>query len=178
MQTTSKQVKSLKETLGYDNDAVVGRFLKLYRMPHSESEELFTETKRFLWAVASSGHPITPPPIIDEMWHNFLLFTRNYRSFCHQFFGRMIHHTPLTSESRYRVIVEAKNNGFDGLLERQLATLYDLLGEETVLNWYVHFPERFDEEFFSKNTLLVKPPKPVFDFDPLFFERHFYESQV
>jgi hypothetical protein len=35
--------------------------------------------------------------VVDEVWHAFILFTREYGEFCHRTCGRMIHHTPNTS---------------------------------------------------------------------------------
>lgn len=31
---------------------------------------------------------------IDQMWHTFLLFTRDYRDFCEQWLGRFVEHEP------------------------------------------------------------------------------------
>jgi hypothetical protein len=38
-------------------------------------------------------------PEIDEVWHNFILFTREYNKFCESVFGKFIHHTPSTSRN-------------------------------------------------------------------------------
>lgn len=35
-----------------------------------------------------------PSQIVDEAWHNFILFTREYQHFCDQAFGEFLHHTP------------------------------------------------------------------------------------
>ncbi len=32
---------------------------------------------------------------IDEAWHRFILFTKDYHEFCNRFFGKYIHHGPL-----------------------------------------------------------------------------------
>jgi hypothetical protein len=31
---------------------------------------------------------------LDDLWHEFILYTRNYQQFCDQAFGRFLHHTP------------------------------------------------------------------------------------
>jgi hypothetical protein len=31
---------------------------------------------------------------VDEVWHQFILFTAQYLDFCQRFFGRYIHHSP------------------------------------------------------------------------------------
>lgn len=35
-----------------------------------------------------------PSQAVDVAWHEFILFTRQYESFCYQTFGRFLHHTP------------------------------------------------------------------------------------
>ncbi len=35
-----------------------------------------------------------PSQVVDDAWHEFILFTRQYRRFCDRAFGRFLHHTP------------------------------------------------------------------------------------
>ena len=35
-----------------------------------------------------------PSEIVDVLWHEFLLFTREYQDFCKKGIGRFLHHTP------------------------------------------------------------------------------------
>jgi hypothetical protein len=35
-----------------------------------------------------------PSKLVDELWHNFMLMTREYASFCQQAFGGFLHHAP------------------------------------------------------------------------------------
>lgn len=35
-----------------------------------------------------------PSQVVDVAWHEFILFTRAYQSFCHKALGRFLHHTP------------------------------------------------------------------------------------
>jgi hypothetical protein len=35
-----------------------------------------------------------PSQVADELWHEFILFTRHYEAFCRGAFGRFLHHTP------------------------------------------------------------------------------------
>lgn len=35
-----------------------------------------------------------PSQAVDVVWHEFILFTRDYHSFCKQALGRFLHHTP------------------------------------------------------------------------------------
>lgn len=35
-----------------------------------------------------------PSQVVDDAWHEFILFTRQYDKFCRHGFGRFLHHTP------------------------------------------------------------------------------------
>jgi hypothetical protein len=35
-----------------------------------------------------------PSQVVDDLWHEFILFTRDYQLFCDIAFGRFLHHTP------------------------------------------------------------------------------------
>ena len=62
----------------------------------AEAEALFAEAKKYLilchldsgasWNMYSTR--------VDEAWHQFVLFTRQYTDFCHRYFGKFLHHNP------------------------------------------------------------------------------------
>jgi len=35
-----------------------------------------------------------PSQVVDDLWHEFILYTKNYQAFCRRAFGRFLHHTP------------------------------------------------------------------------------------
>ncbi len=35
-----------------------------------------------------------PSQVVDDLWHEFILYTREYRGFCQRAFGRFLHHSP------------------------------------------------------------------------------------
>jgi hypothetical protein len=35
-----------------------------------------------------------PSQVADDLWHEFILYTKNYQQFCQHAFGRFLHHTP------------------------------------------------------------------------------------
>jgi hypothetical protein len=44
-----------------------------------------------------------PSQVADDLWHEFILYTRDYDDFCRKSFGRFLHHTPavrLASQQR------------------------------------------------------------------------------
>lgn len=40
-----------------------------------------------------------PSQVVDDLWHEFILFTRNYENFCQKALGRYLHHTPVEAMS-------------------------------------------------------------------------------
>ncbi|MEX2029477.1 MAG: hypothetical protein WD906_00680 [Anaerolineales bacterium] len=58
------------------------------------------EFKRFM-ALIGLGHRglEMASPKVDEVWHAFILFTREYAAFCQDVFGEFIHHVPRTSRT-------------------------------------------------------------------------------
>ena len=35
-----------------------------------------------------------PSQVVDDLWHEFILYTKGYEAFCQRAFGRFLHHTP------------------------------------------------------------------------------------
>jgi hypothetical protein len=56
--------------------------------------------KSFLYDCHRSDVPLSPSERVDEGWHNFILFTKDYADFCQSNFGHFIHHTPLDGAPR------------------------------------------------------------------------------
>lgn len=146
---------SMQSVLSYKNDRVVERFLKLYEIEKKHAEQLFVETLKFLWACSVCRHVLGPVTIIDEMWHNFILFTGDYAKFCNDYLGRYIHHNPAEDESRSELVRSAALDGYDSPLERQLDSLCDIVGEQTVFLWYVRYPQIYDQKFYDTKQ---RPP--------------------
>ncbi len=46
---------------------------------------------------ANGSKVAMPSRIVDEAWHEFILFTRDYAVFCQNAFGHFLHHNPSTS---------------------------------------------------------------------------------
>lgn len=43
-----------------------------------------------------------PSQVTDDLWHEFILYTRHYDEFCRRAFGRFMHHTPAVVLGRDR----------------------------------------------------------------------------
>jgi hypothetical protein len=86
---------SLNAVMAYKNPALVARLQEKHHLSKEDAEMLFDDTKRFLYLLATSGKRLSPTKMIDEGWHNFILFTKDYATFCKRYLGRFIHHTPV-----------------------------------------------------------------------------------
>ena len=60
--------------------------------------------RQFFIAYLMSGRRFVSMPsrVADDLWHEFILYTREYQLFCRKAFGTFLHHTPavVLSESR------------------------------------------------------------------------------
>lgn len=52
--------------------------------------------RQFFLAHLKSGRRYVsmPSQVADDLWHEFILHTRNYEAFCRGAFGKFLHHTP------------------------------------------------------------------------------------
>ena len=66
----------------------------LFCPPESCTMALAELIKFLTLASESTNCPVTPSARVDMAWHEFILFTRTYTSFCERNYGKMIHHEP------------------------------------------------------------------------------------
>lgn len=151
---------ALGRLLAYKNPDV----LKLYRHNHPDNkltaEQAFTELLKYLWIsrkhlsesqncqekvgfgfcrtdnLIAPFEYFFPEPLkeIDDMWHEFILFTEDYTDFCKHYFGEYIHHKPvIPNDSPFeRNMIERK-------VQSLLEYIYDNLGEDTLRVWYASY---------------------------------------
>ena len=63
-------------------------------------KEAFTEFKRYAGLFAAFKEPLGMlSKQVDEVWHQFILFTKKYHNFCDNFLGDYMHHVPGTPDS-------------------------------------------------------------------------------
>jgi hypothetical protein len=55
----------------------------------------------FLAYLMSGGRFVSmPSQVADDLWHEFILYTREYKNFCDKAFGTFLHHTPAVALSK------------------------------------------------------------------------------
>jgi hypothetical protein len=60
--------------------------------------------RQFFLAYLKSGRRYVsmPSQVVDDLWHEFILYTRHYQLFCGKAFGGFLHHTPAVVLGRER----------------------------------------------------------------------------
>lgn len=66
------------------------------QLTHKDMALVAQGLRQFFLAYLKSGHQFVsmPSQIADDLWHEFILYTRHYQDFCQHAFGRFLHHTP------------------------------------------------------------------------------------
>lgn len=98
---TNELVK--RKILSYKNEGVIQKYSKEHHVSLSEASLRFEEMKKFLYICATRKGAFSPSKVIDDVWHTFLLFTRDYNDFCVSHFDKFVHHVPdveVTQESK------------------------------------------------------------------------------
>lgn len=55
---------------------------------------LIEEYKQFMYLAGTSDEDCTPSQDVDKVWHEHILFTRDYYDYCNRIIGKIIHHKP------------------------------------------------------------------------------------
>jgi hypothetical protein len=158
---------TLEEVMAYRHPDVVARFLKSWNLPQEEAEAIFDDLKRWLWVSAMSkkdelaGELVVQMAIlnsmilVDEMWHAFILFTKDYTQFCVEHFGFYIHHGPTTQAQNEEAIaaMHADPAAFEAQVtaefEAQFSYIYDKLGPEVLSRWYSEWTDNVTQSYLD-----------------------------
>lgn len=142
----------LAQLFQYKNNVLLERFGHKHPEYAQQADLIFQDLLRFLWlgehhSQAKKNFPqdetlqFTPlileeMYLIDEMWHEFILMTRDYEAFCHHHFGKFIHH-----EINPNRQVENREHIYQEI-EHYLSYIYDHLGEHVLKRWFqMHLQE-------------------------------------
>ena len=147
---------SLEQALAYRNDQILYKFQERWDVTFEEADELFEETKKWLWLQVAARMHKGPPfamtvsmAMVDEMLHTFILFTREYIRYCDENYGVYLHHTPMTKKEKDAKLARFQREREEMLafeaefLSRMYAFAYDMLGEETVVRWYSVYAKKY-----------------------------------
>lgn len=70
-------------------------------LSESQRQAVFAGLLDYLQLCRMAGKRMVamPSQAVDDAWHEFILFTRQYDKFCQSAFGRFLHHTPAEAMS-------------------------------------------------------------------------------
>ena len=100
----------LDGVMSYEHPELIERYKRELGLSDAEAQSLFQDTKRYLYLCFVTGKKLAPSAPIDQGWHEFLMYTKDYQDFCAQFFGTFIHHTPKPTLSPHPVIRVSDTN--------------------------------------------------------------------
>jgi hypothetical protein len=91
--------KMFKEAKKFNLSPVKERYGKEQELPNEVVDEHFDELLKYLCLCAVSGQGYGMRGPVDECWHTFIIFTKEYADFCDKVLGRFIHHAPNTNKT-------------------------------------------------------------------------------
>jgi len=119
----------------------------------AQIERIGLGLKQFFRAYHRGGYrPVAmPSQAVDDLWHEFILYTKAYDAFCQKAFGCFLHHTPAavlspaqkkTNEGLRRVWWQAcKEEKIDPKAPAALPLLFALDTELKIPNGYRYVPD-------------------------------------
>lgn len=138
----------LHNLLKYKNEKVISRYQSEYPNSMMSGEDALVELLKYIWLCHkhSLDKKLYPKNNnlnfncvihmemgdIDNMWHTFLLFTRDYQEFCNGYLnGVFFHHDPLPVGNN-----SLSNKSYEKELSKYLSYICENLGEDTLLKWF------------------------------------------
>jgi hypothetical protein len=91
-----------------------------------------------------------PSQVADDLWHEFILYTREYDAFCRRAFGGFLHHTPAVVRGEHRQSNEGlrrvwwyccKYESIDPVRPSRLPLLFALDSKFNIPNGFVYHPD-------------------------------------
>lgn len=86
-------------------DGLFARVAARHPHLHTKDHQLVAQgLRQFFLAYLLGGRRFVsmPSQVVDDLWHEFILYTRNYATFCNRAFGRFLHHAPAVVLTRDR----------------------------------------------------------------------------
>jgi hypothetical protein len=102
----------LTRVMALDLDKVKRRLVdpKRYGVKQDVADRAIMEFKRFFFLTGTEKPPLVPSKAVDIVWHEFLMFTKDYSQSCGRLFGKFIHHEPTDGAPEERASLESAFN--------------------------------------------------------------------
>jgi hypothetical protein len=104
-----------------------------------------------------------PSQVVDDLWHEFILYTKSYEVFCTKAFGEFMHHTPAASLSAAKQsnsglrrcwVYACKEELIDPIKPTRLPLLFALDAKLSIVGGFVYAPDcsGFKRDVSKENT--------------------------
>ena len=158
LEMVGEKVESVFDALAYEAPFLTEKMLKEQIVEtREEAEALFGEVKRYL-VLAFTEETVSWEMYsrrVDEVWHQFVLFTREYVDFSTRYFSRYIHHNPGNAPGA--APTNAAKGTFDGFKQRY----EEVFGVNLPSVWYdeksITTRRRIINQNVGKLTLRARP---------------------
>ncbi len=95
---SSEQIAMLATLEAYDLWFVSERIERKQLIAPELIDAAITEFKKYMALIGLGNRRLAmTSKEVDVVWHELILFTREYQEFCYSAFGEFIHHAPVTS---------------------------------------------------------------------------------
>ena len=92
-----QQIDMMNRIEAANMDFVFYKLLAERKIEAYDAKVLEEEFKKFIFLSGLNIYPLAMiSPLVDEVWHQFILFTKQYREFCFNTVGHFIGHLPDT----------------------------------------------------------------------------------
>jgi hypothetical protein len=110
------------------------------------TDQAILEYKKFMYLAATADTMVSPSEIVDQVWHQHLVFTRSYQDFC-DLLGKPVQHIPSTqNKGEFEKFRRAK--------ERTMIQYREAFGEPPVAFW--EHSSMFDQLGLEKARFKVR----------------------
>jgi hypothetical protein len=122
------------------------------RLTLKECELVGRGLRQYFLAYLKSGKKYVsmPSQVVDDLWHEFILYTKSYESFCSKAFGEFMHHTPAASLSAEKQsngglrrcwLYACKEELIDPLKPTRLPLLFALDAKLVIVGGFIYAPD-------------------------------------
>lgn len=131
-------INSKKSVLDDLNMIVIERYCRDYKHSIDYGIEVYKAFLKFMYLMDMlyqkkvKVHMLKEILEVDRMWHTFLLFTADYAEFCHQYFGRFLHHCPVSEENPPPTDEDKRV-----FISDLVVAINQEFGKETLTEWFV-----------------------------------------
>lgn len=101
MRNKKANLALLRKVMNLDLQKVKERLIKK-KVKEVVAEAAIRQFKRFFYLAGTQKGSFVPTGAIREVWHEYLLFTKEYSESCHELFGKFIHHHPINESAELK----------------------------------------------------------------------------